>query len=158
MKSFEKQIDKILKDKRDKAIFLAEKNLNIARKNEEFKKLESEEFDKMLELANLIADNIDEVKERIKLAEIRARKYALLKNVGITEKQLKPQFECLECNDTGFVKGKSCKCRTRIMNELLLKLSGIVGELESFSKAKFEKTGTDAEKIFNLLQHNIKYG
>jgi DNA replication protein DnaC len=150
-KIFDKQIDRILKQKRDKAIFFAEKNLNIARKNEEFAKLELEEVEKAIELANLMADQVDETKERISLAEIRAKKNASLKKIGLSAKDIKPQFECEKCQDTGINQGKYCDCRTKILNEILLKRSGILGELEDFSKAKFNKN-SDAEKIFKLLQ------
>lgn len=150
-KIFDKQIDKILKQKHDKAVFFAEKNLNIARKNEEFAQLELEEVEKTIELANLMADQVDETRERINLAEIRANKNACLKKIGLSEKDIKLQFECEKCQDTGRVNGKYCECRTKILNEILLKRSGMVGELEDFSKAKFNKN-SDAEKIFKLLK------
>lgn len=150
-KVFDKQIDKILKQKRDRAIFFAEKNLNIARKNKEFAQLELEEVEKTIELANLMADQVDETRERINLAEIRSNKKACLKKIGLTDKDIKPQFECEKCQDTGINNGKYCKCRTKILNEILLNRSGIVGELEDFSKAKFNKN-SDAEKIFKILK------
>lgn len=151
-KMFDRQIDKILKQRHDSAVFLAEKNLRVARKNEEFAKLEMEEVEKIIELANLMADEFDETKERIKLAEIRSKKNACLKKIGLSEKDIKPQFECVECRDTGLNKGKYCKCRTRILNEMLLDRSGLTGDLTDFSKAKFDKKESDAEKIFKIMK------
>ncbi len=152
MKNFDKQIDRILKERREGAIFIAEKNLNIARKNEEFARLEKEEVEKTIEIATLMADEFDETKERINLAEIHAKKIASLKKIGLTEKDIKPKFSCEKCCDTGFINNKECQCRTKILNQILLERSGIVGELEDFKNAKFDKSNSGALKIFETLK------
>lgn len=151
-KFFDKQIDKILREKHEKAIFFAESNLRKARKNKEFNDIEKEEIEKVIELASMMADEVDETKERIKLSEIRARKKACLKNLGFEEKDIKPQFECNICEDTGFIDGKYCRCRNKILNEILLNRNGISGELNDFSQAKFINENSDAEKIFKLFK------
>ncbi|MDD4111196.1 MAG: ATP-binding protein [Clostridia bacterium] len=151
-KFFDKQIDKILREKHEKAIFLAESNLRRARRNKEFVETEKEEIEKVIALAMMMADEVDETKERIKLSEIRARKIIILKKLGLDEKDIKPQFECDLCEDTGFIDGKYCRCRTKILNEILSTRSGLTGELNDFSQAKFSRENTDAEKIFKLFK------
>lgn len=151
-KFFDKQIEKILREKHDTAVFLAENNLRKARKNKEFNDIEKEEIEKVIELASMMADEIDETKERIKLSEIRARKKACLKKLGLEEKDIKPQFECDICEDIGVIDGKHCKCRNKILNEILLERSGISGELNDFSQAKFNSESAEAEKIFKIFK------
>lgn len=152
LKSFDKQINKILKEKYDNAIFIAEKKLSIARKNEEFAKLEREEIEKTIELANLMANEFDGTKEKINLTKIKAKKLACLKRIGLNEKDIKPQFECGKCNDTGIYNNKNCQCKTRILNKILLSRSGIEGNLEDFINAKFNKRDSEVEKIFKIFK------
>ncbi len=147
MKSIEREVENILKQKHADAIFLADNNLRIARRNEEFSKWEQEEIDKTIYLANCLADEVDVTKERIELAEIRAKKFLVLKKIGMTKKDIEPRFECEKCQDTG---KNSCECKIKILNELLLKRSGIIGELEDFKNARF--TDMNGERLFNKLQ------
>jgi DNA replication protein DnaC len=152
-KIFDKQIDRILKERRERALNIAEQNLRNARSNEEYTKIEKEEVEKIIELATLMADEVDETKERIHLSEIRARKSASLKKLGLNESDTTPQFECRQCGDTGTIKGKRCKCRTKILNEILLKRSGLSSGLEDFFNATFEDNkDSNTETAFKLLK------
>ena len=98
--------------RREKAQSVADKFLEKANKNAEFKKV-SVELSKMeISLAKA------EILEPSKLPELNLQKQELtklrlgvLKSLGIDESQLIPQYECKKCSDTGFLKsGSACNC------------------------------------------------
>jgi hypothetical protein len=98
--------------RREKAQSVADKFLEKANKNPEFKKV-SVELSKMeISLAKA------EVFEPSKLPELTIQKEELinlrlsvLKSLGIEESQLIPQYQCKKCSDTGFLKsGSACNC------------------------------------------------
>ncbi len=97
---------------REKAIGTADKNLAKANKNARFK-------DVSAQLASMeIALGKAEVFEPNKLPALQEKKNELLAlrkeilaQMGISEKDLIPQFACKKCGDTGFLEnGKACDC------------------------------------------------
>lgn len=151
-KVFDKQIEKILKEKRDNAVFYAEKNLKLARQDKEFADLEKEEIQSIIALANLIAEGVDQTAESTKLNAIKGKKKARLKALGLEERDITPQYSCLKCEDRGRSEEGVCDCRRNILNQLLLQRSGTLGDLESFDNAKFDSKNSETKKIFKLLK------
>jgi hypothetical protein len=98
--------------KREKAQSVAERFLRKANSNEEYKSISTELSKMEISLAKA------EVFEPQKLPELEKRKSELLKRrakvlkeMGIVESQLQPQYECKKCSDTGFLpSGAACNC------------------------------------------------
>lgn len=97
---------------REKAQTRADKFLAKANGNGRFKEISAELSKMEISLAKA------EVFEPQKLPELQARKAALLservnvlKALGINQEDLKPQFVCKKCSDTGFLpNGAACDC------------------------------------------------
>ncbi len=97
---------------REKALTRADKYLAKANKNARFKEI-STQLSKM-EIALAKA----EVFEPTKLpslteekAELLKERRSILQTLGIDEEELKPQFTCAKCSDTGFLpSGVACNC------------------------------------------------
>ncbi|MCI9462850.1 MAG: ATP-binding protein [Lachnospiraceae bacterium] len=65
------------------------------------------------------------------LAEIAARKAALLKSAGLPEDYLKPAYICPDCQDTGYIGPEKCHCFRQAMTTLLYEQSNIREMLQS---------------------------
>lgn len=99
-------------DKRAHAELMAERNLIKARENERFKL--ADEVYKSMSIAAAFAfrepDKAQEYERRA--ARAKGERLAALKELGLTEQDLIPQYECKLCNDTGYRidTGQRCKC------------------------------------------------
>lgn len=88
--------------------------------NEDFKRIDKRLKELMPEMARLELDaqingDLKASAKLVKLEQERARlqqqKTAIIERNGITEEDLKPQYDCLKCKDTGFKKdGTMCDC------------------------------------------------
>ncbi len=102
--------------KREQAQTVADKFLAKANANKRFKELSSELSKMEIALAKA------EVFEPKSLPELEQKKSAfllerksILDGLGIPEQSLLPQYECLKCSDTGFLKsGIACDCYKKI--------------------------------------------
>lgn len=157
--NFNLTIKNILKERREKALQLAEDNLNLALKNERLKqsfyKVRGLQIDlsKVDENSKETKDILDKIeKERIILREE-------LQNCGLTKEDLKPQYSCKLCKDTGYTNGKKCSCYKAEQNILYLNECGISkNNLPSFSKVDYQifgKYGEDVRKIYTLTQNFV---
>ena len=50
-----------------------------------------------------ITKQIEKENMKIKLDKLEEKRHKILKKIGITEKDLEPNFDCKVCNDTGMV-------------------------------------------------------
>ncbi|MBR2341357.1 MAG: DnaD domain protein [Clostridia bacterium] len=98
--------------RREKAQSVADKFIEKANSNAEFKKI-SQSLSKMeisLAKAEVFTPEKLPALQEEKAGLIRARK-AILTALGIEEWQLLPQYSCKQCSDTGFLpNGTVCKC------------------------------------------------
>ncbi len=113
--NYDKEVERVLFERRQNATRLAEENLNKARSNEKFKSLEKLEAETKIELALAIADGKNSSEIENKLKKIEEDKKKALLEIGLTENDIVPNYTCKICNDTG--KGK-CNCREQIKQRL----------------------------------------
>ncbi|MBR2467428.1 MAG: ATP-binding protein [Clostridia bacterium] len=154
--NFNLTIQNILKDRREKAKQVAEDNLNLALKNEKLKQSFYKVRGLQVDLSKF--DNGSAEAKQI-LAEIEKERVILreeLANCGLTKEDLKPQYSCKLCNDTGFVDKKKCSCFKAEQNTLYLNECGInKNSLPSFDKVDYQVFGSykdDVKKIYTLTQ------
>lgn len=62
---------------------------------------------------------------RQKLANISARKKALLREAGLPEDYLEPIYDCPDCRDTGYIGNQKCHCFTQRSIQLLYAQSNL---------------------------------
>ena len=97
---------------REKAMTKAEKYLAKANENARFKEIAAKLSKMELDLAKaevFSPANLPDL-EREK-AELLSERKSLLSDMGISEVQLSPEFQCRKCSDTGFLKsGVACDC------------------------------------------------
>lgn len=114
--NYDKEVDRVLSERRQNAVRIADENLNKARANEKFKNLEKFEAETKIELALILADGKDSTEIENKLKQIEEDKRKALLEIGLSEKDINPVYTCEICKDTG--KGK-CDCRKKIKERLL---------------------------------------
>ena len=109
--------DKILKkatskitERRQHANDRARENLLKAYTAPEFKELYNAQRETEIELARRHAYNEDFSKEQAKLAEISLKQEFCLRALGLNSTDLYPNYECKDCNDTGYKMGHMCDC------------------------------------------------
>lgn len=98
--------------RREIAISKAQKNLESAMELDGFKAVYSRlnSIEKDLAFAEISEDN-----EKLNILEnekksLLEKQRKLLKEIGLTEKDLSPDYKCKKCNDTGYVGTKKCDC------------------------------------------------
>lgn len=158
-------IDKLLQEefalKKTNAEERAQANLNLALKNDIFQKLDKLEREVSFSLGEEKAkgNNKAKVKElSLALEQIKNLKETELIKMGLTSLDLKPQYSCSKCNDTGIYNGYRCSCYKKRKNEEIIKLFS--PDLNTFcdfdsidvSIIQDENHLKDYVKLKNLLQ------
>ena len=141
------EIKEVLKVRHEKAVGIAEQNLALARKNLKFREIESKQAQLCFEIANLIADNKDITKSEKKLNELKKQRKTILKEIGLSENDLIPNFVCKKCLDTG---KNNCSCVKKIRSLLLLKKCNLNEKLEDFNNSE------NNLKNFSLALNKLK--
>ena len=94
----------------------------------------------MRELASIALSGKKTVKEDVTRLEgenlrLQARRRELLMAAGYPADYTDDRFNCPDCNDTGYVSGKMCRCLKRLYNaQVTKKLSNLLKGDESFAK------------------------
>lgn len=122
----------------------ARENLEIAFKNEVFKQNYKMQKEEEIEIAKKEAFNIHASYE--KLNNLKNEQEFLLKNLGLNGTDIKPNYECKLCNDTGFIKGKTCECLKKEVNKQLFSYSGFTHKLATFEDSKINNLAYDLMK------------
>lgn len=110
-----KEVEQDYRDKRDRAELIAEKNLIKAREYNAFKV--ADDVYKYMSISAAFAPfrnptQLEEFEQRA--ARAKADRLVALREIGLTEKDIEPQYECTLCNDTGQLEnGTRCKCYPR---------------------------------------------
>lgn len=109
------EIEQDYKDKRVRAEQIAESNLIRAREYERFKL--ADDTYKYMSISAAFAPyrNPEQAAEFEKrAARAKAERLIALRDIGLTEKDIEPQYECNLCNDTGqLTNGARCRCYPR---------------------------------------------
>lgn len=110
-----REIEQDYKDKRERAELIAERNLIKARRNERFKI--ADDTYKSMSISAVFAVHYNSAqKEEFerRAAKAQAERLIALRGLGLTEKDLEPQYGCKLCNDTGQLEsGARCQCYPR---------------------------------------------
>ncbi len=116
----------------------AKDNFNFAMQNKNFALNYNNARSLQFELAKLEFENKDTKKIKEQLTKTYSELSNELKKLKLTPSQLKPQYFCKHCNDTGFVNGEQCKCLKNKKFELILKQNNLdKNNLHSFSNVNF---------------------
>lgn len=109
------EIEQYYKDKRERAEFIAERNFNRANENERFKLADGIYKSLMFSAAYAMHYNSAQKEEfERRAAKAQTERLIALRELGMTEKDLDPQYECKLCNDTGQLdSGAQCQCYPR---------------------------------------------
>lgn len=77
---------------------------------------------------------------KIRMADLKEQKKALLLDHGYAEDALAMQYTCRFCRDTGYVRGKKCRCFRQKEIDLLYRQSNLreILEKENFDTFSFE--------------------
>lgn len=104
--------EKYYADKREKAQSVADRYVMKAKSEPKFGAIEKALSKMNMELAKAEIFTPDALPAlKAKQAELIKSRANILKNLGIEEWQLLPQYECKKCSDSGFMKsGKACDC------------------------------------------------
>ena len=105
-------VEQYYSDKRARAELLAERNLIKAREDEAFK-LADDTYKYMSFDAVLAAYRNPEQAERLeqRAAKAKVERLIALNKIGMTEKDVEPQYDCKICKDTGYLEnGERCRC------------------------------------------------
>ncbi len=137
----------------------AENNLFFALKNQDYAYLDKQVNVLTIEIAKAEFDNnLTEAKSLRKQKEkLQAEQEKMLNKMGLTLKSLKPNYACVHCADTGFIKGKPCKCFKSALSNKLLEQSNVKLEnLANFNKSNFnifaDEYKNEILKIYKLMQ------
>lgn len=103
----------------------ASENLARANSNSAYGQLDALERQLVLEISK--KKTKDESFKNLKqnLETIRQEKKKVLEKLGLKMEDLKPNYKCKICSDTGFVAGKPCECYKKRKNKELIKAFGL---------------------------------
>ncbi len=163
-----KKITEYYKNKKSEAERVAAENFALARKSPEFKiiddRLSAIEHD--LAFAE-INDDANLIKTLEKEKQILTKKRVEeLKKVGLTEKDLIPDYECKKCSDTGFIGKERCECFAKIQAKVSTSSLGVnIETLPDFETAEnypelalaYEKMQTFTQKFPDLKKRNVVF-
>ena len=129
----------ILKERKEFSEMMAEQNLQTAREDVEFNKVYNSSRSLVFDIAKQKHLGQETKKMEQQLQKQKDLLKAIMQKLGLTAESLKPQYSCKICKDTGFVRGESCKCRNKLISQLLLEHSGLsTTDLPTFENTKFE--------------------
>ena len=130
-----KQALLVINQKHKNADNLTHSNLEYAMKNREFmqnyQKLREAEFE------NAKCEAYGQ-KAKFDTKQLLIEQEQILKTMNLKKQDLLCNYECKNCNDTGFVNNQICTCLKKEINRLLFEKSGFKRKLNSFSDCNFE--------------------
>jgi len=143
--------------KRQQAEAKAQVAWDFACQNESFYALEIEERNLIFDMGKnmFLGKAVDQMQKRIE--QIKDKKTAILKSIGMTDDDLSPQYQCKNCNDTGIVEGKRCKCFQHEINRVLSQNSNIVDKslsLDTFVAKTEKQVSGWAKTILSASNNN----
>ncbi len=98
----------------------AEVNLNRALADKSFNKNYSRLMDLTWEIGKAEYQKTDTKKLYEEYNQLENANNKILAKLGLSPEELKPQYSCKKCNDTGILKNQECSCfKTALSNELL---------------------------------------
>lgn len=145
-----------LKRSKNQAEFVARQYFDIAMQNEEYKKLYLEYKALTYDIAKLEYEKKSCSEQKKKLKELKINLDLALGKLGMTADDLKPQYNCKRCMDTGYIDGKECSCLKKRVSELILKDIGVTVNpqhtFENVDYSLFDKP-ENGKKMFEKISH-----
>jgi len=124
--------EKIILRRKLDAEKLADANLNIALKDDKLKMLFVKCKELVVSIAKIEVAGKRADKEREEYNKNRELLGEVLVSLGLSKSDLKPNYFCKKCNDTGYVNNKQCECLKKEISKELISLSGI--DTKTFAK------------------------
>lgn len=131
---------RILSERRYAAEEKAEQTLEKLRQNPQWTSLEGRLRSAQVDLA-MGFGNSAELQSAITAME--AEQKALLHRLGVADSELRPQYSCAKCGDTGYVNGTRCSCLEAEIRKLILSDSNIINRGFTFEAS----TETDKHNV-----------
>ncbi len=145
-----------LKRSKNQAEFVARQYFDIAMQNEEYKKLYLEYKALTYDIAKQEYEKKNCSEQKKKLKELKINLDLALGKLGMTADDLKPQYNCKRCMDTGYIDGKECSCLKKRVSELILKDIGVTVNpqhtFENVDYSLFDKP-ENGKKMFEKISH-----
>ena len=145
-----------LKRSKNQAEFVARQYFDIAMQNEEYKKLYLEYKALTYDIAKQEYEKKSCSEQKKKLKELKINLELALGKLGMTADDLKPQYNCKRCMDTGYIDGKECSCLKKRVSELILKDIGVTVNpqhtFENVDYSLFDKP-ENGKKMFEKISH-----
>lgn len=155
-----KDIEKIISDRKTHAEMTADQYLRDVLENPEIAKLYENCNSLKYEIAKTQFENKSAKKLIEKYNTTRTQLHTLIKDNGHNIQNLKPNYTCKLCNDTGIKNNKPCICYNTLLNSCLLKSSGINHKLPSFKNIDYSVYDKEniqkVQDIVKILQEIVK--
>lgn len=110
---------------RESAIFLAQQNEQKALQDQKYCNLEASERTLNMQIGKLQFEKRDCKKMQETLAKTSQKKKERLAKIGLSEKDLIPQFQCAKCKDTGIFQNSICSCASQKFFDKLMQNSNV---------------------------------
>ena len=117
--------EKIILRRKLDAEKIADTNLNNALKNKQLKNLFVKCKELIVTIAKIEVNGKRADKEREEYNKSRELFGEVLLSMGLSKSDLKPNYFCKKCGDTGYVGSKQCECLKKEISKELITLSGI---------------------------------
>ena len=143
----------------------AEHNADIryykALQNEEFAKIDKEIRSAIIEKAKTEFDGKSSAKIDDKIKTLKNKRAKILKSMNMTLEDIRPQYSCKLCNDTGFVGNSRCSCFQNAVTKALFANSNLSSKMNRTFKdfnCDIYDDKSFAEKLLKLGENILKDG
>ena len=117
---------------------VADKNLEKAMENNEFKTLYLKIKQLNFDIAKKEFLNMPTAEDKNKLKQTKAEIAIVMKKNNIVNEDLKPKYFCKKCQDTGFINEEYCECYYKRLNKAIINNLGVnVDNSHTFNNADF---------------------
>ena len=156
------EVIKILTQRRTNAQSVALTNKAKALSSNAYKTLDKRERELVFDVAKAKAHGQNTTAQEREIKAIQKQKADVLAQLGLTQKDLEPQYFCKKCRDTGLTGAGRCSCFIQLFNEIITKNTQFQAKFADFSE--FNLTGQtetqqkNAIKLKSFFEKWIKQG
>lgn len=156
------EVLKILTQRRTNAQSVALTNKAKALSSNAYKTLDKRERELVFDVAKAKAHGQNTTAQEREIKAIQKQKADVLAQLGLTKKDLEPQYFCKKCRDTGLTGAGRCSCFIQLFNEIITKNTQFQTKFADFSE--FNLTGQtetqqkNAIKLKSFFEKWIKQG
>ena len=152
-----KQAENVILKRKQKAEEYAISCYNAALKIPEFKQVEKAYNSFLPKLTRLEAFGIKDEEVKGKYLIAYEKRKEVLKKYNIKERNFKPKYSCLLCNDTGYKDGIACICLKQEINNIISIEYGIGKTFHSFESNSIESNPLYKMQLSSLYENMQKY-